>query len=291
MKKLTAAIAVLMTLAMLAGCTTVAPTSDPTTAPTVAPAATVAPTATPEATAEATVAPTAALPNSVEGIKARGELIVATNAEFPPFEYMEGDKIVGIDMEIAQAIADQLGVKLKIDNMNFDSVLASIQTGKGDLAIAGLSATEDRKKSVDFSDSYFSSTVVMLVAKGNDKLKTKEDLVGKKLGVQLGTSADTLVASGIDKAEVVRMNKDADSIQDLINGKLDAVLLDISPAKVFAEQNADKIKLIETPMSDEPYAVAANKGNTELVTFVNGVIKELKDSGKYDELLTKYKLK
>lgn len=287
MKKLSVLVAVLMTIAMLAGCTSAAPTAALTTAPTDTPTAIDAATTAPEAT----VAPTAAASNSVDAIKARGELIVATNAEFPPFEYMEGDKFVGMDMEMAQAIADKLGVKLKIDNMAFDSVVASVQTGKADLGIAGLDASDERKLIVDFSDSYFSSTVVMLVAKDNATIKTGDDLVGKKLGVQLGTTADTMVASSIKDAEVVRMNKDADSVQDLINGKLDAALLDISPAKVFAEQNADKIKLIEASLSGAPYAVAANKGNAELIAVVNSVIKELKDSGKYDELLTKYKLK
>ena len=189
--------------------------------------------------------------NSVAAIKAKGELIVATNAEFQPFEYMEGDKIVGIDMEIAQAIADKLGVKLKVDNLSFNAVLAAVPSGKADLGIAGMSIKPDRLEAMDFSDQYFSSNVVMLVAKDNDTLKTKDDLVGKKLGVQLGTSADTLVASGIEKAEVARMNKDADSVQDLMNGKLDAALMDINPAQVFAQQNPDKIKLIETPLSDE----------------------------------------
>lgn len=226
--------------------------------------------------------------NTVSAIKQKGELVVATNAEFAPFEFKDGSNVVGIDMDIAQAIADKLGVKLKVDDMEFDSVIASVQTGKADLGIAGLSATDERKKSVDFSDQYFSSNVVMLVAKDNDTLKTKDDLAGKKLGVQLGTSADTLVASAIDKATVVRMNKDADSVQDLLNGKLDAVLLDASPAQVFATQNADKIKLIPTPLSDEPYAIAAKKGNTDLLKIVNEVIQELKDSGQYAKILDKY---
>jgi arginine/lysine/histidine transporter system substrate-binding protein len=229
--------------------------------------------------------------NTVAAIKSRGELVVATNAEFPPFEYMDGNNFVGVDMEIAQAIADKLGVKLKIDNMAFDSVLVAVPTGKDDLGIAALSSDTERQKSMDFSDTYFTSSVVMIVAKDNTTLKTVDDLKGKKIGVQLGTVADTMIATPIEGAEVVRMNKDADSVQDLINGKLDAVLLDSSPAKVFADQNADKVTLIDTPLSNDQYAISAKKGNKELLQVVNDVIKELKDSGKYEQILEKYKVK
>lgn len=296
MKKLFTAVALLAALAMLfAGCAT------PTPAPTAAP--TVAATSAPAASAEATVAPTesaaatVAAQTTVDAIKAKGELVIATNAEFAPFEYMDGDKIVGFDMDVAQAIADKLGVKLTINNMDFDAVLVAVPSGKADLGIAGLSVKPERQAVMDFSDSYFKTSIVMLVAKDNEALKTIDDLHGKNIGVQTGTVADTVVASGITDASgkldanIVRMKKDADSVQDLINGRLDAVLLDSSPAKVFADQLSDKIKLIDTPLDTEDYAIAANKGNTALLDVVNQVIKELKDSGKYDELLTKYSLK
>jgi arginine/lysine/histidine transporter system substrate-binding protein len=273
MKKSITAIALLAALMMLfAGCAT------PTPAATAA-----------AATAAPTVAP-ASNNNSVDAIKKRGELIVATNAAFQPFEYMDGDKVVGFDMDIAQAIADKLGVKLTINNMEFDAVLAAVPSGKADIGIAGMSVKPERQAVMDFSDSYFKSSIVMLVAKDNDALKTIDDLVGKKLGVQTGTVADTVVASGVKDATVVRMNKDADSVQDLINGKLDAVLLDSSPAQVFATQLSDKIKLIDTPLDLEDYAVAVNKGNSGLIEVINQVIKELRDSGKYDQLLAKYNL-
>jgi polar amino acid transport system substrate-binding protein len=227
----------------------------------------------------------------VDAIKARGELIISTNATFEPFEYMQGDKIVGFDIDLAQAIADNLGVKLTVNNMDFDPALAAVETGKSDLAIEGLSVKPDRQAVVDFSDSYFKSSVVMLVAKDNDKIKTIDDLVGKGIGVQTGTVADTVVASGIKDAKISRMKKDADNVQDLITGRLDAVLLDNSPAKVFADQLSDKIKLIDTPLDTEDYAVAVGKGNADLLVVVNAVIKDLKDSGKYDQLIAKYNLK
>jgi ABC-type amino acid transport substrate-binding protein len=220
-------------------------------------------------------------------IKKRGELIVATNAEFPPFEYFEGDNIVGIDMDIAQAIADKLGVELKIDHMNFDAVLAAVPSGKADLGIAALSTSPERLKVMDFSDTYFTCSVVALVGIDNDTIKGQDDLVGKRIGVQTGTIADT-IATDIEGAEVVRMNKDADSVQDLINGKLDAVLIDENPGKIFVSQNSDKIKMLDEQLSDDEYAIATKKGNTELIKVVNEVIKELKDSGEYDKILEKY---
>jgi polar amino acid transport system substrate-binding protein len=223
-------------------------------------------------------------------IKSKGELVVATNAEFPPFEYMEQSKFVGVDMDIAQAIADKLGVKLKIDNMSFDSVLAAVPSGKADLGISGLSTDPDRLKVMDFSDTYFASSVMMIVGIDNSAIKGKADLSGKKVGVQTGTIADT-IATEMKDIEVVRMNKDADSIQDLLNGKLDAVLIDQYPANVFVEQNSGKIKLLDEKLSDDQYAIAAKKGNTELLKVVNEVIKELKDSGEYDKIMEKYGLK
>jgi ABC-type amino acid transport substrate-binding protein len=220
-------------------------------------------------------------------IKSRGELIVATNAEFPPFEYFEGSNIVGIDMDIAQAIADKLGVKLKIDHMNFDAVLAAVPTGKADLGIAALSTSPERLKVMDFSDTYFTCSVVALVGIDNDTIKDQDDLAGKRIGVQTGTIADT-IATEIEGADVVRMNKDADSVQDLINGKLDAVLIDENPGNVFVSQNSDKIKMLEEQLSDDEYAIATKKGNTELIKVVNEVIKELKDSGEFGKILEKY---
>ena len=224
---------------------------------------------------------------SLSAVKSKGELVVATNAEFPPFEYMEGGNIVGIDMDIAKAIADKLGVKLKIDNMNFDAVLAAVPSGKADLGIAALSSDPDRLKVMDFSDSYFNSAVMIIVKSGNDGIKGKKDLPGKKVGVQTGTIADS-IATEMKDVEVVRMNKDADSIQDLLNGKLDAVLIDQYPAKVFVAQNKDKLILLDEKLSDDKYAIAAKKGNTEILKAVNEVIKQLKDSGEYDRILNKY---
>ncbi len=271
MKKLFSALAILMTFVMLAGCTVASPSAAPATG---------APTS---AAAESTPAAQGVL----DAIKAKGEIVVATNAEYPPFEMMDGDKFVGIDMEVAQIIADKLGVKLKIDNMSFDAVLAAIPTGKCDLGMSSLSITEDRAKVMDFSDPYMETSIKMLVAK-DSAIKTYDDLKGKKLGVQLGTLADTTVASYVDDAEVSRMNKDSDAVMDLINGKVDAVLTDAAPAKVLAEKNADKIILIDEPLSSDKLAIATKKGNADLIAFVNEVLKEIKADGTFDKIVAKY---
>ncbi len=270
MKKLFAALAILMTFAMLAGCTAAAPTAAPATD-------------APAASAEATSAANSAL----DAIKAKGELVVATNAEYPPFEMMEGEKYVGIDMEVAQIIADKLGVKLKIDNMSFDAVLAAIPAGKCDLGMSSLSITDERAKVMDFSDPYMTTAIKMLVLK-DSAIKTYDDLKGKKLGVQLGTLADTTVASFVENAEVSRMTKDSDAVMDLINGKLDAVLTDAAPAQALADKNADKIVLIDEPLSNDKLAIATKKGNTELIQFVNSVLKEIMADGTFDKIVEKY---
>jgi ABC-type amino acid transport substrate-binding protein len=226
--------------------------------------------------------------SSVASIRQRGELVVATHAGFVPFEFVEGDKVAGIDVEIARAIAGKLGVGLRIDDLTADAVVDSVKTGKADLGISALSASDEQKKIVDFSDPYFSSTVVMLVAKDNDTLKTKDDLKGRRLGVQPGTPADMMVASTIEGAEVIRMNTDAESVQELVNGRLDAALMGVDSAEAFALQNSDAIQLIDTPLSGEPYAIAVQKGNAELLKVVNEALKELKDSGQLDEILDQY---
>lgn len=230
---------------------------------------------------------TPAAPNSVAAIKAKGEIVIATNAEYPPFEMLEGDKFVGIDMEVAQIIADKLGVKLKLDNMSFDAVLADIPTGKCDLGMSSLSINEDRKKAMDFSDPYMETSIKMIVAKGST-IKTLDDLKGKKIGVQLGTLADTTVASFVEGAEVARMNKDSDAVMDLINGKVDAVMTDSAPAQALVDKNPDKIMLIDEPLSSDKLAIAAKKGNTDLLTFVNQVLKDIKADGTFDKIVAKY---
>ena len=213
------------------------------------------------------------------------ELVMATNAEFPPYEYHEGDKIVGIDVEICQAIADDLGKDLVIEDMAFDSVITSVYTGKADLGAAGLTITEDRLKNINFSTPYATAAQVIIVTEDSD-ITSPDDLVGKKIGVQLGTTGD-IYAEDIENAELERYNKGFEAVQALSQGKIDAVIIDNEPAKVYVSQN-DGLKIVDEAFTYEEYAIAIAKDNTALLNEVNAAISKLKESGKLDEIVDKY---
>ncbi len=219
------------------------------------------------------------------GSKDDKKLIMATNAEFPPYEYKEGDKFLGIDVEIAQAIADELGMELEIEDINFDSIVAEVKSGKADMGVAGMTVTEDRKKNVAFSDTYATSAQVIIV-KNDSTIADPEELEGKTIGVQLGTTGDML-AGDIKKATIERYNKGADAIVALNQNKIDAVIIDRQPAKVFVEKN-EGIKIVDKEFSVEDYAIAIAKDNTELLNKVNDALAKLKDSGKIQEITDKY---
>ena len=277
MKKILSLILIAMMLTLIfAGCS--APAA-PTTAP--APATTAAPTAVFTTAPAATAAPTP----TIDAIKKNGKLIMATNAEFPPYEYHDGDKIVGFDVELATAIAKKIGVPLSIEDMAFDSVIASIQTGKADVAVAGLTITDERKQMIDFSDSYITSTQAIIVKDGS-KIVDADGLKGKHIGVQTGTTGE-IYCGDIEKAKIDSYSKGADAVLDLINGKLDAVVIDEQPAKKFVESNKG-LKVLSEPLTKEDYAIGMKKGSTDLALVINAVIKELKASGDYQKLLDKY---
>ena len=215
----------------------------------------------------------------------KDELVMATNAEFPPYEFHEGDKIVGIDVEICQAIADELGKELVIEDMAFDSVITSVYTGKADLGAAGLTITEDRLKNINFSDPYATAAQVIIIKEDSD-ISSPDDLVGKTIGVQLGTTGD-IYAEDIEDATLERYNKGFEAVQALLQGKIDAVIIDNEPAKVYVSQN-DGLKIVDEAFTYEEYAIAIAKDNTKLLDDVNAAIKKLKDSGKLDEIVAKY---
>ncbi len=213
------------------------------------------------------------------------ELVMATNAEFPPYEYHQGDKIVGIDVEICQAIADEMGRKLVIEDMGFDSIITSVYTGKADLGVAGLTITEDRLKNINFSTPYAKATQVIIVSEDSD-IKSPDDLVGKTIGVQTGTTGD-VYAADIEKVKLERYNKGFEAVQALTQGKIDAVIIDNEPAKVYVSQN-DELKIVDEAFTEEEYAIAVAKDNDELLNEVNSAIAKLKESGKLDEIVNKY---
>ncbi len=218
--------------------------------------------------------------------KSTGEkLIMATNAEFPPYEYYEGSEIIGIDVEIAQAVAEKLGMELQIEDMAFDSIITAVTSGKADVGAAGMTVTEDRLKSVDFSDPYTTSAQVIIV-KEDSPIATPDDLVGKKIGVQLGTTGD-IYAEDIEDAQIERYNKGFEAVQSLLSDKIDAVVIDQEPAGVFVEQN-EGLKLTDEEFTTEEYALAIAKGNEDLLEKINGALAELKESGRLDEIKAAY---
>ena len=214
-----------------------------------------------------------------------GKLIMGTNAAFPPYEYYEGDTIVGIDAEIAQAIADELGLELVIEDMEFDGIIGAVTAGKVDMGLAGMTVTEDRLENVNFSDTYAHASQVVIVT-NDSEIATVDDLANKTLGVQLGTTGD-IYAEDIEGVTLERYNKGFEAVQSLLTGKIDAVIIDEQPAKAFVSQN-EGIKILEEKFTDEDYAAAIAKDNTELVEAVNKALASLKSSGKLDEIVAKY---
>lgn len=224
--------------------------------------------------------------NEAAGTEAAGgTLVMATNAEFPPYEYREGDNVVGIDVEIGEAIAKSMGMELKVEDMAFDSIIVAVDAGKADLGLAGLTVTEDRLMNVNFSDPYTTATQVVIV-KDDSPITSPNDLEGKKIGVQLGTTGDQY-AGDIKDATVERYNKGFEAVQAMSQGKIDAVIIDREPAKVFVEQN-EGIKMLDEAYTEEEYAIAIKKDNDELLKKVNTALEDLKSSGELQKILDKY---
>ena len=211
---------------------------------------------------------------------------VGTNPEFQPFEYMENGKIVGFDVELIEAIAALNGKKIEWKSMAFDGLLPALQSKKLDLIIAGMTATDERKKFVSFSDTYFESNQMILVNEEDHTIESFEKLTGHNVGVVLGYTGDIAV-SAIDGAKVTRYNGAAEAIIALKSKKVDAVVLDSEPAKQYAKQNSE-LNVINTDVAKEQYAIAIGKNDTELVEKINKGLKTIKENGTYDKLIEKY---
>lgn len=227
------------------------------------------------------------------GVATEGTLVMATNAEFPPYEYHDssttgpdGTDIVGIDAEIMGAIAEKMGCKLVIEDIAFDSIIPEVTSGKADVGAAGMTVTEDRKQSVDFSDTYASASQVVIV-KEDSGIKSIVDLEGKTVGVQLGTTGDIYASDDEAIAKVEEYAKGMEAVQALSQGKVDAVVIDSAPAEVFVSET-EGLTILDDTYADEDYAIAINKGNTELLNNVNAALAELKAEGKLDEIVAKY---
>ena len=229
------------------------------------------------------------------GCGSSDKLIMGTNAAFPPFEYTTSQGLVGefdgIDVAIANKIAENVGKELQIEDMEFDGLVASVSTGKVDMVVAGMTATDEKKQSVDFSDPYYVASQVIVVAPDNTDITSAEDLKNDKtVGVVLGYTGDNIVTNDLQLAEdkVTRANRGIDIVQDVKNGKLDAVVIDSATGKALAEKNG--LKIVEDPQAfeTEEYAIAVKKGNTELLDKINETLSEMKASGEIEQLAMEY---
>lgn len=211
-------------------------------------------------------------------------LKMITEATFPPYEFMRGQEIVGIDVEICRAVAEKLGKKLQCETVDFDSVIPAVISGKADLAAAGITINEDRKKNVDFSVPYVKTGVVVVYQKSNP-FKNVEQLKGKKIGVQSGTTSETFVLEVL-KQEPERTKSPAEAVASMKSGRCEFVIADIDPAKNCVKGEADLA--LSDFVSSEEYAVAIRKGQPELLAAINEVISELKASGKLQKIVEQY---
>lgn len=221
-----------------------------------------------------------------------GKLIMATNAYFPPYEFYEGSEIVGIDAEIAKAVADKLGLELEIQDVEFDSIITGIQSGKYDIGLAGMTVTEDRKAAVNFSSTYAKGIQSIIVKNGSEITDADTLIDGDyKIGVQTGTTGDIYISDAVgsenEDARVVRFSKGNDAVLALATDKIDAVVIDNEPAKSFVAAN-DGLEILATPYAEEDYAMAIGKKNDVLLNKVNDALKELTDDGTIPAIIEKY---
>ena len=219
----------------------------------------------------------------------QGKLIMGTNATFPPYEYYDGDKIVGIDADVAALIADKLGLELEIEDMDFGAIITAVQTGKIDMGLAGITVNDERKKNVSFTDTYASGVQVIIVTEDSpisspDDLANNADLL---IGVQENTTGHIYAADDYGQDRVIPYTSGPTAVQALQAGKVDCVIIDNEPAKNYVEANKG-LKILDTAYVEEDYAIAVNKDNTALLDAINGALKELIADGSVKKVIDTY---
>ncbi len=214
-------------------------------------------------------------------------LTMATNAEFPPFEYLEGEEIVGADVDIANAIAEKLGKTLEITNIDFDAALTGAATGKYDVAIAGVTATDERRQNMGFTDDYYTASQAIIVM-ADSEIKAAADLEGKTVSCQEGTTGEQYLLD--NKYNVQSFKTGAEAISALTAGKVDAVVIDNAVAKALSEKQDGKTVVLDEALTEEAYAIVTKLGNDELIGEINKALAELKAEGKLAEIFEKYEL-
>lgn len=214
------------------------------------------------------------------------ELRMGTNAAFPPYEYYEGEQIVGIDAEIAAKIAEKLGKTLVIEDMEFGSIISAVQSGKVDMGMAGMTVSEERLESVNFTTSYATGYQVIIV-KEDSPIAGPDDLAEKKIGVQESTTGDIYCTDDYGDEWVERYNKGTEAVLALTQDKIDAVVIDREPAKAFVAENPG-LKILDTEYVVEDYAIAVSKKNDKLMEEINTALEELIADGTVQSILDKY---
>lgn len=216
-----------------------------------------------------------------------GKLIMSTNAAFPPYEMTtDSGEFEGIDIETAQAIADKLGLELQIDDMDFDAALLAVQQGKADMVMAGVTVTDERQNVMDFTDSY-ATGIQSIIVKEDSDIASVDDLAGKKIGTQRGTTGYLYCSDDFGDENVVAYDNGLTAVQMLNNGQVDCVVIDNAPAKEFVAANPG-LKLLDTAYVEEDYAIGVGKGNTELKDAINTALEELKADGTLQAIVDKY---
>lgn len=216
-----------------------------------------------------------------------GKLIMSTNAAFPPYEMTtDSGEFEGVDIETAQAIADKLGLELQIDDMDFDAALLAVQQGKADMVMAGVTVTDERQNVMDFTDSY-ATGIQSIIVKEDSDIASVDDLAGKKIGTQRGTTGYLYCSDDFGDENVVAYDDGLTAVQMLNNGQVDCVVIDNAPAKEFIAANPG-LKLLDTAYVEESYAIGIGKGNTELKDAINTALEELKADGTLQAIVDKY---
>lgn len=224
---------------------------------------------------------------TLDQVKKDGKLVMLTNAAFPPFEYLENNEFAGVDVEIANEIAKDIGVELEIVNMDFDGVVDAVKAGKGSFAAAGLTIKPDRLDKVDFSIEYVKSSQYLIVKKGSSF--TADQIPSMTIGVQAGTTGELYCVddNSMPEDQVKKYKSALEAAMDLQNGRIDGVIVDQLPAETIVAKNAD-LELIPEALTEESYAIAVQKGNTSLLEAINSTLQRLMDEGKIDEYVLKH---
>ena len=216
-----------------------------------------------------------------------GKLTMSTNAAFPPYESTDDNgNFVGIDIDVAAAIAEKLGLELQVDDMDFDAALLAAQNGKSDMVMAGVTVTEDRQLVMDFSDSY-ATGIQSIIVKEDSDIASPDDLADKMIGTQRGTTGYIYCSDDFGDEHVTPYDNGLTAVQALVNGQVDAVVIDNAPAKEFVEANPG-LKILDTAYAEEDYAIGVAKGNTAMLDAINGAREELKNDGTLQAIVDKY---